>query len=182
MRIVAFDIETSGLEGDWASILCASFCEIGHAPDFQPSPVKTLTRTIRPKDPFDDSALAVKIRDEVAKYNVIVTWNGKLFDLPFINSRLLKAGESDCNPQMHLDMMWYATGNSVRLASRKLDNVAKFFKTANQKYDVPSEVLLASRHGDKDALKEVILHCEADVRILRDVYWKLIPRVRNVHR
>ena len=181
MRIVAVDLETSGLEGDWASILCASFLQIGSQPG-EGFPVKTLSRKVRPKDPFDDGALAAKIRDEIDKANVIVTWNGKLFDLPFLNARLVKAGERDCNPQMHLDMMWYATGNSVRLASRRLDSVAKFFKTPNQKYDVPPEVLQASRHGDAEALKEVIKHCEADVRILEDVYWRLISRVRNIHR
>lgn len=182
MRISAFDIESSGLDGDWASILCASFCVIASDDPKEIGKVTTLTRKIRPKDPMDDGALAAKIRDAVEDWNVIVTWNGKLFDLPFVNARLLKAGYEDCNPQMHLDLMWYATGNSARLASRKLDNVAKFFKTMNQKYEVPNEVLQASRYGDPEALKEVIKHCEADVRILRDVYWRLIPRVRNIHR
>ena len=182
MRIAAFDLETSGLEGDWASILCGSFCIIGSDNIKDIGKVYTFTRTIRPKDPFDDAALASKLRNEVENYNVIVTWNGKLFDVPFLNARLLKAGLADCNPQMHLDMMWYATGSSARLASRKLDNVAKFFKTPHQKYDVMPEVLQASRYGDPDALKEVIKHCETDVKILRDVYWNLLSRVRNIHR
>src|SRR6266850_8594911 len=172
MRIAAVDLETSGLEGDWGSILCASFLPILEENKY--GEVYTLTRKVRAKDPRDDGALASKIRDEIAKYNVIVTWNGKLFDVPFLNARLLKAGKADCNPQMHLDMMWYAAGSSARLASRKLDNVAKFFKTPNQKYDVMPEVLQASRYGDPDALKEVIKHCETDVRILRDVYWQLL--------
>lgn len=182
MRIAAFDLETSGLEGDWASILCGSFCVIGSNNLKEVGKVYTMTRVVRPKDPFDDASLATRLRNEVLKYNVIVTWNGKLFDLPFLNARLLKAGAEDCNPQMHLDMMWYAAGNSARLSSRKLDNVAKFFKTMNQKYDVMPEQLQAARYGDPAALQEVIKHCEVDVKILRDVYWKLIPRVRNIHR
>jgi len=180
LRIAAFDIETSGLEGDWASILCASFKPI-HEVD-NPDDVYTLSRRVRSKDPFDDGALAVKIRDEIRKYNIIVTWNGKLFDIPFVNSRLLKVGQEACNPQMHLDIMWYAGGSSARLASRKLENVAKFFKVPTHKHDVPPEVLIASRSGDPDALKEVIKHCENDVKMTSEVYWKLLPGVRNIHR
>jgi|SRR6267142_4691822 len=180
MRIAAVDLETSGLEGDWGSILCASFLPILEENKY--GEVYTLTRKVRAKDPRDDGALASKIRDEIAKYNVIVTWNGKLFDVPFLNARLLKAGKADCNPQMHLDMMWYAAGSSARLASRRLDSVAKFFQTAHQKYDVDNDTIQRARFGDEDALKEIIKHCEVDVQILADVYWRLIPRVRNIHR
>jgi hypothetical protein len=42
--------------------------------------------------------------------------------------------------------------------------------------------LQRARFGDEAALKEVITHCEMDVRILSEVYWKLLPRVRNIHR
>lgn len=126
--------------------------------------------------------MAKKIKEEVAKYHLIVTWNGKLFDVPFLNARLLKAGEQPCAPQMHLDAMWYASGSSARLASRKLVNVAKFFKVVTPKYDVLPETLQASRAGDSAALEEVIKHCEADVIILSDVYWKLLPNIRNIHR
>src|SRR5258706_5472762 len=174
MRIAAVDLETSGLEGDWGSILCASFLPITEEDNY--GEVYTLTRKVRAKDPRDDGALASKIRDEIAKYNVIVTWNGKLFDIPFLNARLLKAGKADYNPQMHLDMMWYATGSSARLASRRLDSVAQFFKTKSQKYDVDHDTLQRARFGDEAALKEVITHCEMDVRILSEVYWKLLPR------
>lgn len=180
MKIVAFDIETSSLDGDWGSVLCASFCPIQS--DGSLGEVKTLTRKIRAKDPMDDGSLCEKIKTELEKYNVIVTWNGKLFDVPFLNARLLKAGKQDYNPQMHLDMMWYATGNSARLASRRLDSVAQFFKTEHQKYAVDHDTLQRARYGDEAALKEVITHCEADVRILSEVYWKLLPRVRNIHR
>lgn len=177
---MAFDLETSSLDGDWGSILCASFCPIQS--DGSLGKVKTLTRKVRAKDPMDDGSLAKQIRVELLKYNVIVSWNGKLFDVPFLNARLLKANAEDYNPQMHLDMMWYATGSSARLASRRLDSVAQFFKTEHQKYDVNHDTIQRARFGDEKALKEVIIHCEADVKILSEVYWRLISRVRNIHR
>lgn len=180
MKIVAFDIESSGLSGDWASILCASFCPIQS--DGSIGEVKTLSRTIRPKDPADDKALAKKIKEELDKYNIIVTWNGKMFDIPFLNARLLQAGYDAYSAQMHLDVMYFARQGQLRLASSKLDNVSQFFRTKTRKYDVDHETLQASRAGDKKALQEVIKHCEEDVRILSEVYWKLTPLIRNIHR
>src|SRR5258706_7391938 len=143
MRIAAVDLETSGLEGDWGSILCASFLPITEEDNY--GEVYTLTRKVRAKDPRDDGALASKIRDEIAKYNVIVTWHGKLFDILFLNARLLKAREADCNPQMQLDMMWYAAGSSARLASRRLDSVAKFFQIKHQSYAADNDTIQRAR-------------------------------------
>lgn len=180
MRIAAFDLETSGLEGDWASILCASFCPIKEEGKIEPA--YTLTRKVRSKDPFDDAALAAKIKAEIAKYNLIVTWNGKMFDIPFLNSRLLKAGLESVFPQLHVDIMWFARGNAARLASSKMVNVGKFFRCKTEKYDVPPHVLIASRAGDAEALKEVIIHCEADVQLTTELYWKLLPGIRQIHR
>lgn len=180
MRIVAWDLETSSLDADWGRILCASFCPI--TTENIVNKVTTISKPVRPKDPLDDASLCVAIVQELEKYNLIVTWNGKLFDAAFLNARLLKHGLPDWDPQLHLDAMWYAAGNSARLASRKLDNVAKFFRTKNQKYDVMPEVMQSARFGDISALKEIIVHCEADVRILSEVYWKLLPRIRNIHR
>lgn len=180
MKIVAWDIETSSLDADWGSILCSSFCPISTEQTIEPA--YSFSRTVRLKDPLDDGALAERIASELSKYNVIVTWNGKLFDAPFLNARLLKAGRPDWNPQMHLDMMWYATGNSARLASRKLDNVSKFFNTKTRKHDVGPDDHQKARFGDKDSMASLIKHCENDVQILSEVYWKLLPRVRNIHR
>jgi uncharacterized protein YprB with RNaseH-like and TPR domain len=180
MKIAAFDLETSGLEGDWGCILCASFCPITDEATI--GEAYTLTRNVRPKDPMDDGSLAKKIKAEIEKYNLIVGWNSKLFDIPFLNSRLLNAGLTSCYPQMHLDVMWYASGSSARLASRKLDNVSKFFKTKTRKYEVQNDVLQAARYGDEKALAEVIKHCEADVQITSEVYWRLLPGIRNIHR
>ena len=180
MKIVAFDIESSSLDADWGRVLCASFCPIKE--EGKTEQPYTLVRPVRTKDPLDDSALIRSIRDELLKYNLIVTWYGKIFDVPFINARLLKHSLGDYVPQMHLDACWYAAGTGMKLGSKRLDNVAKYFKTEHQKVDVEPEDWQRARYGDAEALQRVVEHCEADVQILSEVYWRLLPRVRNIHR
>lgn len=184
MKIAAVDLETYHLEADLGRVLCASFCPI--TSEGKVEEAYTIVRPVRLKDRWNDIALVKAIRDEIEKYHLIVTWNGKLFDIPYLNARLLQANERKCEPQMHLDMMWYAAGNSAKLRSRKLDNVAKFFGVQNKKTETGIDIHMKywepASTGDKEAMQYLVDHCEADVKVLSEVYWKLLPGVRNIHR
>ena len=194
MRIVAIDLETSDLKALMGIILCASFQEIvppgyySNHHDTAPRPYTyKLCRTEKNKfEPNPDRTLAVQIRDEIEKYNMIVTWNGKLFDVPFLNARLSFFGERPVKPQFHLDPMYHAGGGSARIGSKKLVNVQKFFKlgevTDGGKTDIDWDTWKAAALGDPNAMKEVVGHCEADVKVLAAAYWKLLPFVANIHR
>lgn len=179
MKIATFDIETTNLNANMGRILCASF----H--DLQTGATFTLRGDKKPykvKDKLNDARLACAIRDVIKKYNLIVTWNGKLFDAPFLNARLLKAGSEDSNPQMHLDLMYFASGNSSKVGTMRMDGVAKFFKVNHQKTELNYDVWQGANIGDLACMDKVVEHCEADVDVLADLYWKMISRVRNIHR
>lgn len=108
--------------------------------------------------------------------------NSKLFDAPFLNSRLLKAGERPLKPQFHLDLMWYAGGASNRIGSRKLVNVQKFLGLAEAKTDITWENWQEAALGDSKAYADVVHHCEQDVKVLAQAYWHLLPAVATIHR
>lgn len=184
MRIVAWDIETTDLKALMGRILCCSFFPVADptVSERKPKTVRIDRKPWKRTDPIDDGALCVAIRDELEKYNCIVTWNGKMFDLPFLNARLLKAGEREVRHQFHLDLMYYAGGISLRVGSRKLVNVQKFFKLADEKTDIEWEMWNRAALGDKKAMKIIVEHCEQDVKVLEQAYWKLLPMVRNLHR
>ena len=163
-------------------LLCCSFQEIVGTKTITPYTFRADRAPWKGKRLIDDSRLAVAIRNELEKYHMIVSWNGKLFDAPFLNSRLLKAGERPLRPQFHLDLMWYAGGSSNRIGSRKLVNVQKCRGLAEAKTDITWESWQEASAGDHTAFKEVVHHCQQDVKVLAAAYWRLLPAVATIRR
>lgn len=176
MKVLFYDLETTDLKGLMGRILCGSFVGLEGKP-------KTFRLDKYPgKSKIDDSKLALALRNELEEANLIVGWNSKLFDLPMLNAKLAKAGHRRTFVQFHLDLMWFAGGSSMRIGSRKLDNVAKYFNLPHQKTPLDWETWQVAGTGDRKALNYVVEHCEADVCVLREAYHYLLPYVANLHR
>lgn len=177
MKILFFDTESTDLKGMMARMLCASYCDL----DGKPSTHRA--DEFKGRSKIDDGKLCLAIRDELESANLIVGWNSKLHDIPLLNAKLAKAGHRPFRPlNFHLDLMWYAGGASMKIGSRKLDNVAKFFKLEEQKSPLDWDTWQEAGMGSKEALDYVVEHCEADVKVLREAYKHLLPYVANLHR
>lgn len=163
-------------------LLCCSFYPIIEGKRTKPYTFRADRKPWKGKNLIDDGKLAVAIRDELEKYHMIVSWNGKLFDAPFLNARLLKAHQRPLRPQLHLDCMWLAGGSSNRIGSRKLDNVQRFLDLPEAKTPITWENWQLAGAGDSKAFEQVVRHCEADVKVLAGAYWRLLPSVANIHR
>jgi uncharacterized protein YprB with RNaseH-like and TPR domain len=182
MRVTVFDIEATDLGGNFGRLLCCSFI------DLDSTTVETFRRDRRPwkgKKLTEDVKLAVAIRDRLEKSDIIVGWNSILYDVPFINTRLVAAGErpvriGEKHGSHHLDLMYYAGGQSMRLPGRRLDLVAKFFHTDNAKTPLTPEVWANAATGDPEGMAEVVEHCEADIQVTKDVFFKLAPFVKKI--
>jgi len=188
MRIVAFDIETTDLRANMGTLLCASFQEVVTPGFFKnhhntgPSPYSLVLDLKDSHDPNPDRDLAVAIRDELYKYNLVLTWNGKMFDRPFLNARLLKHHELPWDPQFHLDLMYYAGYSFNRIGSKRLASVQQFLELENEKTALDWDVWKRAMRGDTAAMKLVVQHCEIDVGALAEAYWRFLPNVKNIHR
>ena len=190
MRIASFDIQTTDLKANMGIVLCASFHEIvppGYYKNHHNSPTKPYTIKLNIMDPYDpnpDKELVVAIRDELEKYNTIVTWNGKMFDIPFINARLMFHGERPARVQFHIDAMYYAGGTSNRIGSRRLISVQQFLGISNEDGKTPLtwDTWKSAMRGSPKAMKDVVHHCEMDVEVLTKSYWALLPYIANIHR
>lgn len=172
-----WDLETTNLTAIMGRLLACAFSDgFGR------------TRVLRIEDfpgrtPIDDSRLAVAIRDELEQADLWVTWNGKLFDVPFLNARLLKAGERPLRSDVkHTDLMYYSRGQFVRIGSSKLENVSKFVNSPNRKTPLDWETWQLAQQGVREAMDLVVEHAVADVLVTRDVFAHLRPHIRNVHR
>lgn len=181
MRIAAIDLETTDLKAMMGLLLCGSFQQIV-PPEYEGIEAYTIFDADQPKGNANpDKALAIALRDEMEKYDMIVTWNGKMFDIPFLNARLLKHKERPVRVKFHFDAMYQAGYSANRIGSKKLVNVQKFLDCVEAKTDIDWDVWKLAILGDDAALAQVIEHCEQDVKVLAEVYWRLLPYLRNLH-
>jgi uncharacterized protein YprB with RNaseH-like and TPR domain len=176
---VVFDIETTDLKGLMGRILCCSFL------DGTTGEVTTYRADEKPwkgKSKIDDSSLAVAIRERLENYKLIIGHNSKLFDVPFINARLAKAGERPIHVGWHLDTRWYLNSASMRIGSAKLENAQKFFELGEAKTPISWEQWQLAATFDKPAMDEVVVHCEQDVKVLAELIPHVLPYVASLHR
>jgi uncharacterized protein YprB with RNaseH-like and TPR domain len=185
MRTLVFDTESTDLRAIMGRLLCGSFGWVTVDDKGNSKIGKPYTDSIetRPgKSAIDDGPLAVAIRDELESADIIVGWNSKLHDVPLINARLAKVGERPVRVNLHSDVMWYAAGSSMKIGSRKLDNVSKYFNVDDRKTPLDWETWQLAGTGDSAALASVVEHCEYDVTVLGQVLPHMMPYVRTIHK
>lgn len=131
-------------------------------------------RRKKARDMTDDRALLVDLRDHLEQHHVLSGWFSKGFDIPHLRTRLVLHGERPLKELLHLDCIWQYKGwRGIRPRSAKMKHVTAFFGF-EEKPDVPAEVWLKARTGNKKAIDEVVDRCEADVRITRQLAEKTL--------
>jgi uncharacterized protein YprB with RNaseH-like and TPR domain len=183
-KIVFFDLECTHLKPNVGRMLCCSFKPLGG----QVYTFGALERRFKEKDVYDDSKLALAIRNELEKYDIIVGHNSKMFDTKFLNSRLIRAGHRTKPAQYQVDTMW--SWRSKFSAWSGLDNVQKFAlpdaETTKTSVDWPQWMRALGWNAElaRKAMDEITDHCERDVTVLEDVYRLLVRAnaVRSIRR
>lgn len=169
--VVMFDIEATHLTANVGRILCCSFKPIG-------KPVYTLSaQDFRRADVYDDSRLAAAIRDELERYDIIVGWNSRGFDIKYINARNLRVAQRTKKAQYHVDGLWSFKTKAAAWAGLK--SVQQFIAPeAPGKTAIRWEQWMRALGWNKKlrdaAMKEIVAHCERDVIVLEEVYRVLV--------
>jgi uncharacterized protein YprB with RNaseH-like and TPR domain len=161
-------------------LLCSGF--LGNSSHDKPYVFLGDAKQYRGETPIDDSALAVAIRDELEAYDMIVGHNIRMFDIPFLNARLAKADERPLRRHFILDTLYYVGYQQMRIGSKKLDNVQKFFSLGEEKTPITWEDWQLAAQGDKRAMDRVVTHNIQDVKVLKELYPHILPYVANLHR
>jgi len=174
-----FDLETTNLKANFGRILCASVADMfGNVRTFRidEAPWKRERRR-------DDIALAVGLRDYLEQFDVLVGWYSKMFDIPYLNTRLLIGNERPLrSDMMHFDPIWKAKKGTLALHSARLDAVAKTFRLEVQKTGLDPEIWNDAADGEREAMDYVVEHCEKDVLVLRQAFHILKPLAKIIHR
>lgn len=174
-----FDIETTNLKANFGRILCASVADMhGNVKTFRidEDPWKRPRRR-------DDVAVAVALRDYLEQFDFIVGWYSKMFDVPYLNTRLFIAGERPLRSDLkHVDAIWKAKKGNLALHSARLDALAKTLRLDVQKSGLDPDIWNDAADGEKYAMDYVVEHCELDVLVLRKVFYAMKQMFPIIHR
>lgn len=174
LTIGYFDIETTF--SMWSRFLCGSVADVfGN--------VKTISVASHPgKNVLDDGPAVKAYAEMLSGFDVLVSWNGKLFDVPRINARLAYHGHPLLYPRMHIDAMYLAKGGMFNIGRKSLANAEAFFEAKNGKTPLSPRIWDKADHGDDEEFDTIVEHCEADVLVLREIFGKLKAGVSTIHR
>ena len=171
MRLASFDIETTGLRSTYNRTICACF-------KFHD---ETKVRAKIARYCKDEVALLDWIRDCWDEADLIVSWNGKLFDQRFVNGRRIQKGLMPLDAKkMHKDIMYEA--RSLRMTSCSLENVGCNFGCKIPKIKLMAEEWVKAAEGNKQAHQRILDHCVNDVLLLQEVFEKLKPLIVRINR
>ena len=167
-KTVILDIETSSLEADAGVVVGAGLIsEQGRAEYF---PVRRSS---------EEKNVLVKLVQRLEDFDLVVTWNGRFFDIPFLTTRLL-SHNLDPRPvasKRHIDLN-EVVKNRLKLTFTYLDHICDFFgiekKRGTMGMDVP-RLYIRALEGDGKALGAIREHCLDDLQATRKVYLRLKP-------
>lgn len=183
MRVATWDLETWDLSASFGPVLCASVLDhlSGKMRTFR---MDAYLKKGAAADMTDDHALCVDLRDYLETFHMTVGWFSKGFDMAHLRTRLVIHNERPLAEHLHLDCIWHFKGwRGLRPMSSKMKHVAEFLNLEG-KPDVPPEVWMKAKGGNKKALDEVCDRCEADVRITAAITERAIEMglVKNISR
>lgn len=168
--LVTFDIEASGLRGDYNSILCASFKPYGKKPF-----------TIMVDRPGNDAKAVRQIRDVLHEYPVWLGFYSKGFDKPMIQTRLLVNGLAPLHNHHHIDL-YYVLKFRLLTARRSQAHLLRMLGTKQQKLEVTPNAwndVLADPRKHLALMRE---RCESDVEGLTALYEKTKHLIAEIQR
>lgn len=182
MKIVAFDLEMSGLNADFGIVLCGGFTEWnGKKRALKNVDIVRLDeQNGYAKHKWDDRELVKQIRDRLNEADIIVSYNGRRFDIPYLNARLVYWGDDVLPKKKHVDML-YQVRYKLKLSSSRLESAQNFLGLDEHKTKMIPQIWIPAVTGDKASMDYIVDHCRRDVVVLHDVYDKLKHLITVVH-
>jgi uncharacterized protein len=170
----SYDLETTGLAGDFGYILVAGIKPFGRTSKI----LRIDDFPLYKSDPSDDSQLIKAFVAELTKYTIAISWNGVRFDMPFLMSRMI-AHNLDVRPLStikQLDLI-FASRYRMRLRSNSLAVVSEHLETSEKKTPLTGRIWAQAAAGNKKALSQIAIHNEQDLKVLEQIARRLSPLI-----
>jgi len=158
-NICFFDIESTGLRGDYNSILVVSI-----------KPYQdTLPTSLTVKQVGNDQRLVREAKEMLEDYDCWVGYYSKGFDLPMLNTRLLKWHLPPVEKRHHLDM-YFSLKSNLLTARKSQGHLLNWLGTPEQKMSVGADVWSEMPFKLQEHLPLMVKRCESDVLGLQELY------------
>lgn len=177
-RILFLDIESTSLEADFGYMLAFGYKWLGGRTKVLSILTSQLPCGTCHRVEGDDRVLTGEVHKVMSAADMLVTWYGKGFDVPFINSRVIDAGLPPLPSTPHVDL-YFTARHHLKLSSNRLASVQNFLQLKTEKTPLTRRVWRRAQAGDVPSIKYVVDHCRADVDVLEQAYEKLKPYVRQ---
>jgi len=165
-RVIYLDIESCGFAG--TVVFLVGWCYYNDAGDF-------IIEQMLARDYSEEAGIIAATRDRLHSAHVLVTYNGKRFDMPAIRERgLINRIRVDL-PSCHIDLLDHARSRwKSTLPNCRLQTVETFLCRRHRSGDIPSSQIPQVYHdfvrtGDARKLSMVIQHNMFDVVTLAQI-------------
>jgi uncharacterized protein YprB with RNaseH-like and TPR domain/ribosomal protein S27AE len=130
----------------------------------------------------DEKRLLQSLLRTLKQFDLIYTFYGTNFDVPFLRTRCMyhNLPFPEYRELLHRDV-YYMVRSRMNLHRKRLESVAEFLGIEG-KTRVDPAVWVAASFGDKAALKYILEHNIADVKVLEAVYERVEPFVSPINR
>ena len=187
MKLCILDLECTSLKSDQGFLLCGGIKPLGEMEE-----VYGLRDVGLGDTRYNlDKRLVRKLILRMNEFDGWITWNGLMFDLPWLDDRAMICGVEPPGKRFArgLDMMWHARQGKSTLTSSRLDWVAKSLKCPVEKTalnmntwkDAEAEAIRRFRDGSF-SYQYILEHCAADLEVTEFVYNKLKSRIQAIGR
>ena len=119
------------------------------------------------------------IHEAMDEADAILTFNGRKHDIPMLNREFLKARLNPPSPYKHIDL-YETVKQQFKFPSNKMGHIlneleAKYQKQSNEGFPLWVKCL----QGNKQAWRDMKEYNIGDVQGLEEMYWELLPWIRN---
>lgn len=178
--IVFYDLEATGLKGDYNSILCVSIKPYGK---------QAVTYSI--EKPGRDKVVAKQASELLEKADCWVTYYGKGFDFKMINTRLLRWGLPPLNSKPHIDM-YYTLKYHLNTSRRSQAHLLDWLQVKSDKDEKPYMGNIAKKMSvsaeewnnvlaqPKKSMKVMVRRCESDCAGLEALYRRTKHLIKDI--
>ena|SRR2546428_3680729 len=166
--IACFDLEATGLRGDYNSVLCVSIKPYDEEP-----------KTFAVKRAGDDKTVVKAVSEHLAQFDCWVGYYSKGFDLPMLNTRLLQHGLPPIAKRHHIDL-YFTLRYNLLTARKSQGHLLDWLQTPEKKMSVSAEEWNRVLSNPKAAMPIMIKRCESDVKGLEDLYERTRHLVKEI--
>lgn len=174
LRVGFFDIETSNLAADFGIVFLYCIKVAGED--------KILHRVITPAELRNglDKEVIKQVIEDLQQFDLIITYYGTKFDLPFVRTRALyhHLKFPEFGAMQHKDA-YYIVKSKFRLSRNRMEQAARILLGKTQKTHIDPVHWLKALQGNEQSLAYILDHCKKDVLDLEDLYNEIVPYVKN---